>query len=220
MDQKKRILIVDDEPNVRLVLATALGSVGYLVVEAEDGRKALELLGLAGPRFDLALLDLQMPRMDGMELLSRLREAGIAVPVVILTAHGSIPEAVAAMKHGAIDFLTKPITPEALRRVVAEVIARTKPRCLNCVRRSRARNPRIARSKWHSIWPGPSGHSIDASSPRPRPSCKRSWTMIQLPSKGRRSWNGCGSSSKRNLRDRTGFCVTGFRAETPEESEE
>ncbi len=124
MDPEKRILIVDDEPNVRLVLTTALVSVGYEAVEAEDGQKALELLIAGGPGFDLALLDLQMPRMDGMELLSRLRESGISVPVVILTAHGSIPEAVAAMKLGAIDFLTKPITPEALRRVVAAVIAR------------------------------------------------------------------------------------------------
>ncbi len=124
MDQKKRILIVDDEPNVRLVLGTALGSVGYEVVSAEDGQKALEQLSSGRASFDLALLDLQMPRMDGMELLSRLRDAGSAVPVVILTAHGSIPEAVSAMKLGAIDFLTKPITPEALRRVVAEVIAR------------------------------------------------------------------------------------------------
>jgi DNA-binding NtrC family response regulator len=124
MGQEKRILIVDDEPNVRLVLATALQSVGYHVVEAEDGEKALERLSSGGSAVDLALLDLQMPRMDGIELLSRLRDAGISVPVVILTAHGSIPEAVTAMKLGAIDFLTKPITPEALRRVVAEVIAR------------------------------------------------------------------------------------------------
>ena len=124
MVQEKRILIVDDEPNVRLVLRTALQSVGYDIVEAEDGAKALERLSSGGPGFDLALLDLQMPRMDGMELLSRLREAGSTVPVVILTAHGSIPEAVTAMKLGAIDFLTKPITPESLRRVVAEVIAR------------------------------------------------------------------------------------------------
>jgi DNA-binding response OmpR family regulator len=124
MDPKKRVLIVDDEPNVRLVLATALNSVGYDVVEAEDGEQALERLTSLQTSFDLALLDLQMPRMDGIELLSRLRDAGSAVPVVILTAHGSIPEAVTAMKLGAIDFLTKPITPESLRRIVAEVIAR------------------------------------------------------------------------------------------------
>lgn len=124
MDPKIRVLIVDDEPNVRLVLGTALSSVGYEVVDAEDGAKAIQCLGSSGPSFDLVLLDLQMPKVDGMEMLSRLREVGNTVPVVILTAHGSIPEAVTAMKLGAIDFLTKPITPEALRRVVAEVIAR------------------------------------------------------------------------------------------------
>jgi DNA-binding NtrC family response regulator len=123
MEPAKCVLIVDDEPNVRLVLQTALESVGYQVAEAEDGQAALEFLK-AGTACDLVLLDLQMPKMNGMELLSLVRSAGITVPVVILTAHGSIPEAVAAMKLGAIDFLTKPITPQALRRVVAEVIER------------------------------------------------------------------------------------------------
>jgi DNA-binding response OmpR family regulator len=124
MDPKKRVLIVDDEPNVRLMLQTALASVGYEVIEAADGHVALALL--RGPDFhcDLVLLDLLMPRMDGMELLRRLRALGNIVPVVILTAHGSIPEAVEAMKLGAIDFLTKPTTPDALRAVVAEVIDR------------------------------------------------------------------------------------------------
>jgi DNA-binding NtrC family response regulator len=122
MDSTKCVLIVDDEPNVRLMLRTTLESVGYKVVEAEDGVRALECL--RGEPCDLILLDLQMPKMDGMELLRRLRDDGNVVPAVILTAHGSIPEAVGAMKLGAIDFLTKPITPDALRRVVAEVIAR------------------------------------------------------------------------------------------------
>jgi DNA-binding NtrC family response regulator len=124
MDPKKRVLIVDDEPNVRLMLQTALASVGYEVIEAADGLAALELLRRPDFRCDLVLLDLLMPRMDGMELLRRLRALGNIVPVVILTAHGSIPEAVEAMKLGAIDFLTKPTTPDALRGVVAEVIDR------------------------------------------------------------------------------------------------
>lgn len=126
MDSKNGVLIVDDEPNVRLVLMTALSSVGYEVALAEDGVKAIRMLSSRERSFDLVLLDLQMPKLDGMQVLSRLREAGNVVPVVILTAHGSIPEAVTAMKLGAIDFLTKPITPEALRRVVAEVIARNR----------------------------------------------------------------------------------------------
>jgi DNA-binding NtrC family response regulator len=126
MDATQRILIVDDEPNVRLMLLTALESVGYEVVEAADGEAALERLrdSNAGPAFDLILLDLLMPKMDGMELLRRLRAQDCLVPVVILTAHGSIPEAVEAMKLGAIDFLAKPLTPDALRCVVAEVIDR------------------------------------------------------------------------------------------------
>jgi DNA-binding response OmpR family regulator len=104
------------------MLRTTLESVGYKVVEAEDGVRALERLRVES--CDLILLDLLMPKMDGMELLRRLRSDGSAVPTVILTAHGSIPEAVEAMKLGAIDFLAKPITPDALRGVVAEVIAR------------------------------------------------------------------------------------------------
>jgi len=124
MAPKKCVLIVDDEPNVRLMLRTTLESVGYDVIEAEDGHAAIERLRRVSSGCDLILLDLKMPKLDGMEVLSRLRAAGNVEPVVILTAHGSIPEAVAAMKLGAIDFLTKPITPEALRRVVAEVIER------------------------------------------------------------------------------------------------
>ena len=124
MVPQKCVLIVDDEPNVRLMLLTALESVGYDVIAAEDGHAALERLRRLSSGCDLILLDLKMPTMDGMELLSRLRAAGNVVPVVILTAHGSIPDAVAAMKLGAIDFLTKPVTPEALRRVVADVIER------------------------------------------------------------------------------------------------
>jgi DNA-binding NtrC family response regulator len=124
MDTKNRVLIVDDEPNVRLMLETTLASVGYHVTQASDGEAALEKLSGRDHGLDLVLLDLLMPRMDGMELLRRLRAVGNHVPVVILTAHGSIPEAVQAMKLGAIDFLAKPTTPDALRRVVAEVIER------------------------------------------------------------------------------------------------
>jgi DNA-binding response OmpR family regulator len=124
MDSKKCILIVDDEPNVRLMLSTALESVGYQVIAAEDGERALARLAGTAPTVDLVLLDLQMPRLGGMEVLARLRKMGSTVPVVILTAHGSISEAVTALKLGAIDFLTKPITPEALRRAVGEVIDR------------------------------------------------------------------------------------------------
>jgi DNA-binding response OmpR family regulator len=122
MSQPARILIVDDEPNVRLGFCTALATAGYEVDEAADGQEALDRLEQSPVR--LVLLDLRMPGLDGMEVLRRLREGGNDVPVVIITAHGSIPDAVAAMKLGAIDFLTKPLTPKDLRQVVGEVLAR------------------------------------------------------------------------------------------------
>jgi DNA-binding response OmpR family regulator len=122
MDKPACILIVDDEPNVRFVFRTALETEGYAIDEAEDGLNALDRLEQS--RVSLVLLDLQMPVLGGMEVLRRLRDTGNDVPAVIITAHGSIPDAVAAMKLGAIDFLSKPLTPNDLRRVVREVLAR------------------------------------------------------------------------------------------------
>ncbi len=122
MSRDARILIVDDEPNVRLMFRTALEAAGHETAEAEDGEAALAVLH-AEP-FNLVLLDLRMPLMDGMETLRRMRDEGITTPVVIVTAHGSVPDAVEAMKLGAVDFLQKPLNPETLRGVVAEVIGR------------------------------------------------------------------------------------------------
>src|SRR5262245_25384356 len=122
MSGHARILIVDDEPNIRLVFRTTLETLGYEIAEAQDGAAALEALQRRAA--DLVLLDLGMPRFDGMETLRQLREAGDVTPVVIITALGSVPNAVASMKLGAIDFLSKPVPPDELRRVVAEVIGR------------------------------------------------------------------------------------------------
>src|SRR4051794_20636369 len=118
----KHILIVDDEPNVRLVFRTSLESSDYSTATAPDGETALRWL--REQPVDLVLLDLHMPGMGGMEVLQKLRDEGNDVPVVIVTAHGSIPNAVQAMKLGAIDFLAKPLTPDALRAAVAEVLER------------------------------------------------------------------------------------------------
>jgi DNA-binding NtrC family response regulator len=122
MGLTRRIMIVEDEPNVRFVFRTALESDGHMISLLEDGEKALRWL--EREPVDLMLLDLQMPGIGGMEVLRRLRGAGSDVPVVVITAYDSVPNAVEAMKLGAIDFLAKPLTPEALRRVVAEVLER------------------------------------------------------------------------------------------------
>jgi DNA-binding response OmpR family regulator len=118
----KQILVVDDEPNVRLMFRTALEGAGYGVSEAQDGPAALACLRSAPA--DVVLLDLKMPGPSGLEVLRTLRDAGNDVPVVIVTAHGTVPDAVAAMKLGAIDFISKPVTPDVLRRVVGEIVER------------------------------------------------------------------------------------------------
>jgi DNA-binding response OmpR family regulator len=118
----KTILVVDDEPNVRLSYRVALEIEGYAIKEAHCGAKALD--ELAAGSFDLAILDMRMPEMDGLELLAEMRKRGFTTPAVIITAFGEVPHAVRAMKLGAIDFLKKPITPETLRNIVADVVAR------------------------------------------------------------------------------------------------
>ncbi len=100
------VLIADDERNIRTSLATALQLEGFRAVTAEDGEAALELLERHAP--DLVILDLQMPRRDGMETLREIRRRGSDVPVMILTAHGTIERAVEAVRLGAFDFVEKP----------------------------------------------------------------------------------------------------------------
>ena len=119
---KPSILIVDDEPNVRLTYRTALETEGLEVREAPDGRTALD--ALSERQFDLAILDMRMPEVSGLELLESMRGKGIQTPVVIITAYGDVPHAVRALKLGAIDFLEKPLTPETLRAMVAEILRR------------------------------------------------------------------------------------------------
>jgi DNA-binding response OmpR family regulator len=118
----KRILIVDDEPNVRLSYRSVLEAEHYSVEEASSAPTGLEKL-IAG-HFDLVILDMRMPEMDGLALLARMRDRGLATPVVIITAYGDLPHAVRAVRLGAIDFLQKPLTPEQLRQLVEEVITR------------------------------------------------------------------------------------------------
>jgi len=118
----KRILVVDDEPNVRLNYRMALETEGYLVLEADCAVKALEQF--SKQRFDLAVLDMRMPEMDGLDLLAEMRKRSIWTPTVIITAYGDIPHAVRAMKLGALDFLKKPLTPDQLRQVAREVLER------------------------------------------------------------------------------------------------
>ena len=118
----KRILVIDDEPNVRLSYRAALEVEGYAIEEASSAATGLERL-VAGD-FALVILDLRMPETDGLGLLAQIRDRGLATPVIIITAYGDLPHAVQAIKLGAIDFLQKPLTPVQLRNIVDEVVTR------------------------------------------------------------------------------------------------
>jgi len=106
------VLIVDDEKNIRATLARGLRLEGYRTEEAGNGVEALKVLDEGG--IDLVLLDVQMPEMDGLALLAAMRERGLAVPAIVLTAHGSIERAVQAVRLGAYDFIEKPPSIERI----------------------------------------------------------------------------------------------------------
>jgi FixJ family two-component response regulator len=122
---RPRILVVDDETNVRLNYRVTLETEGYEVVEAASAARALQ--ELIERSFSLAILDMRLPGMDGLALLAKMREIGNTVPAMIVTAYSDVPHAVQAMKLGAIDFLQKPLRPEDLRRIVAEILNRHAP---------------------------------------------------------------------------------------------
>jgi two-component system NtrC family response regulator len=115
-----RVLLVDDDKNFRKVTAYALEETGYAVSTAENGRDALETLASDLP--EVILCDLNMPVMDGMEFLNQLESRNIEIPVVVITAYGSIESAVEAMRAGAFDFVTKPINRQAVRLAIEKAL--------------------------------------------------------------------------------------------------
>jgi DNA-binding NtrC family response regulator len=119
MADSPRILVADDEPNLRRVLAAILSREGYEVTQAADGAEALELLS---DGVDVVITDLKMPRVDGMEVLRTVSTEHPAVPVIMITAFGSIDNAVAAVKAGAFDFIEKPFEQEQIRQIVEKAV--------------------------------------------------------------------------------------------------
>jgi DNA-binding response OmpR family regulator len=120
--ERKAILVVDDEKNIRLTLSQSLEPLGMPVQTAANGEDALQTLREG--RFGLVLLDLKMPGLDGMEVLRRVRDEWPGIRVIIITAHGSIESAVEAMKLGAMDFVQKPFSPADIRELATRVLDR------------------------------------------------------------------------------------------------
>ncbi|MDK2954802.1 MAG: hypothetical protein PWQ57_298 [Desulfovibrionales bacterium] len=114
------ILVVDDEHGHRLMVRAVLEDAGLKVQEASSGAEALKIMADRPPA--AAMIDLRMPGMDGLELLNRLLKIDPHLPVVLLTAYGSVGSAVAAMKHGAFDYLTKPADNDEIKAVAARAL--------------------------------------------------------------------------------------------------
>ncbi len=109
----KTVLIVDDDPTQRRLMQAVVEKNGYAAAQAQSGEEALDMLAAGSPA-DVLLLDLKMPGMGGMKTLEELRRRGKDLPVIVLTASGSIDTVVKAMRAGAMDFLVKPASPERI----------------------------------------------------------------------------------------------------------
>jgi two-component system, NtrC family, response regulator AtoC len=115
-----KILLVDDEINMRLVLTAMLKKEGYEVASASDGQEALQIL--KSGKIAAVVTDLKMPNIDGMELLNHINQQHPAIPVIMITAHGTVATAVEALKKGALDYITKPFELDELKNVISKAI--------------------------------------------------------------------------------------------------
>jgi two-component system response regulator AtoC len=115
-----RVLIVDDERKMRRVLQILLEQMGLESVAAANGEEALERFG--AEKIDVVLTDLKMPGMSGVDLLAKIRAVDADVPVIVLTAHGTVQTAVAAMKQGAFDYILKPFDVQAIELVIRNAL--------------------------------------------------------------------------------------------------
>lgn len=116
----KRVLIADDEKNMRWVLSQAMEAEGFEAVQACDGKEALASIAEQQP--DIMILDHRMPAPDGMEVLRRVRSSGGEFPIIMLTAHGNVAQAVEAMKAGANEYLTKPFDLDELKLAIEKAM--------------------------------------------------------------------------------------------------
>ena len=134
-----KVLVVDDKEMMRDSVATILGRRGHSVIAASGGKAALERIGSKRP--DVVVTDLQMPGMSGLELLAEIRRIDEDLPVVFMTAYGSIDTAVEAMRNGAFDYVTKPFGGDELAIAVDRAIEHGRLRLENQVLKAAARTP-------------------------------------------------------------------------------
>ncbi len=121
---KEKILIVDDSSDMRSLLSEMLRDVGYTTIEAESGNKALNIASQEA--IDIVLLDIVMPRMSGLDVMSEMKKIRPGARIIIITGYGSVKDAVNAMKKGASDYIKKPIEREEFLATVGRVIEEAK----------------------------------------------------------------------------------------------
>ncbi len=114
----KKVLIVDDTKNIRMILTKCLELEGYEVMSASDGKQGLEMLTTY--TFDLAFLDIKLPEIRGTEVLKRIRDLGIKTPVIIITAYATVKNAVDCTNLGAVAYVQKPFSADKIRSVLKE----------------------------------------------------------------------------------------------------
>ena len=131
-----RLLITDDDPAILGLIRAILEPEGFEIAEAHNGIEAVEAVEHSD--FDLLILDIMMPEMDGLEACRRIRQFS-DVPIIFLSAHGSIPTAVSAVQKGAVDFLEKPIEPAELIAKINAAVARSVTESVETMHRDRLR---------------------------------------------------------------------------------
>lgn len=127
--ESAKILVVDDEPSVREMVSDALSLAGYATKISADGFEAIQ--ALKKDKFDLLVADVNMPRINGYELVERVRASGNSIPVIFLTARLEKPDIARGFRAGADDYIGKPFSLEELTLRVAAIIRRTKPTITN-----------------------------------------------------------------------------------------
>jgi len=120
MSDKEKILIIEDEDGIARILQLELEHEGYEVGRAKDGRTGLEMAMEGG--WDLLLLDVMLPELNGIEVLRRIRQSENAMPVILLTARDTVPDKVSGFEHGANDYVTKPFAMEELLARVRNIL--------------------------------------------------------------------------------------------------
>src|SRR3989338_3055437 len=115
-----KILVTDDEPDMRSTLSLLLQSEGFEVATASDGLSAVRNVEVGG--IDLVLLDIRMPNMDGIETLAKIKTISQDLPVIMITGYGNVEAAVQAVKRGAFDYVSKPFDNEKLIEVVKKAL--------------------------------------------------------------------------------------------------